>query len=143
MLLLKVKQEEIPDFSGPAYWDIPGGRVQWSTVIKEESLGRIDWDETVKMTLKREIEEETGLVDIDSFEPLSFTISNITYPVESGEIVALILKTYICKVDRAHSIPISLSQEHSEYKWVSLKDAVSLLAVKYSPEFIDALMRLW
>jgi len=140
VLLLKVRKEEVPDHPGPAYWDIPGGRIQWGSVVRDKGTNQIQWDQTVRGTLEREVQEETGLTGIESIEPFSFVISNISYPVDTGETVALLLRSYICVIPRIGDI--TLSPEHTEYGWFSPAEAAVLLAVKYPSEFCEAITRL-
>lgn len=140
ILLLKVRTEELAGYSGPAYWDIPGGRIQWTGIIRDEKSGVIHWDKVVLDTLAREIEEETGLTGLTSVYPHSFVISNVSYPVEGGEIVALLLRSYVCTLPNTSNI--TLSQEHSDYAWFSPKEAGDLLKNKFPEEFCGAIRNL-
>lgn len=140
VLLLQVRPEELAGYSGPAYWDIPGGRVQWESVIRDRDTGQIQWDETVMKTLEREVEEETGLTGIESVKPFSFVISNVSYPVDTGEIVGLLLRSYLCEIPVKDQI--SLSQEHINYAWFAPDEASELLMKKFPSEFCKALADL-
>ncbi|MEX1014214.1 MAG: NUDIX hydrolase, partial [Candidatus Paceibacterota bacterium] len=120
ILLLKVNKEKIKEFEGEAYWDIPGGRIHRGSTIEE--------------TLRREVEEETGIVDIQSIEPFTMTLSNIRIPYMDSD-TGLILSIYSCEVGDTDKI--TLSNEHSEYKWTNSKEASKLLEVKYPKEFTE------
>ena len=139
VLLLKVHKDTIPDHPGAAYWDIPGGRVKWDSIVRTDS-DQIDWEETIKRTLKREVAEETGITTVEVVELFSFDISNISYPISTGEIMGLILRTYICRFDTGHSI--DLSEEHSEYRWFAPEQAANRLSIKYPTKFCDAIAHL-
>ena len=133
ILLVRIRTEALSGYSGPAYWDIPGGRVQWGGVVRYEDTGQINWEDTIIRTLEREIEEETGLTGINSFQPFSFLISNISYPSDSGEIVGLLLRLYLCEAPKVAEIKIS--QEHSEYGWYTPGETARLLRDKFPSEF--------
>ena len=83
----------------PNEWDYPGGNVLYG--------------ETHEWSLKREILEETGL-SIEEFTPQE-VISNYD---EEKEIYSLIINY---SAD-APTHMIVLSEEHSEYQWVSLDE---------------------
>ena len=140
VLLLQVRPEELAGYSGPAYWDIPGGRIQWDSVVRDEGTDQINWPDTVLKTLEREVKEETGLTGIVAVRPFSFVISNVSYPVESGEIVGLLLRSYICNIQEIGEI--TLSQEHIDYKWFEPSEASELLKKKFPNEFCEAIADL-
>ncbi len=105
------------------HWDIPGGR------IKE--------GHSVLDTLRREIEEETGINQI--IDPVFFTavVSNFKDIPMDGKIVGLILMVYKVKVPEDSQI--TLSEEHAGFEWVGGKEAAKRLAYKYPPEFTELL----
>jgi 8-oxo-dGTP pyrophosphatase MutT (NUDIX family) len=128
ILLLEVNPEKLKKgggWNGEVYFDIPGGRVERG--------------ESVEETLRREIQEETGISDISSYTPFTMILSNIRIPT-GKEDVGLILSVYICKVE----IPkiITLSVEHRSYRWVEPSEASKLLAFKYPKEFTEKLRDL-
>jgi 8-oxo-dGTP diphosphatase len=127
ILLLKVNKAKLKGFSGDAYWDIPGGR--------------INKDSTIEETLKREIEEETALTSLLSFSKLDMVLSNnIRIPLKDGSSAGLILAIYLCEMSSCENI--SISDEHTEYKWCSPKEASELLKVKYPTDFTDKITKL-
>lgn len=126
ILLLKTNPKQLKGYSGEPYWDIPGGRIHKN--------------DTVEGTLKREVEEETGITSIKSFKPFSMVLSNnIRIPVDN-DTVGLILSSYLCDVGNASNIKIS--DEHTEFGWFSPQEAENLLAVKYPKEFVDKISEL-
>jgi 8-oxo-dGTP pyrophosphatase MutT (NUDIX family) len=125
ILLLKTDTRQLKGYDGKAYWDIPGGRIQK--------------DDTVEDTLKREIEEETGIKDVKNIRPFDMVLSNIRIPRESSD-VGLILSIHTCEVENV--IDIKLSEEHTEVKWFSPRKAAKLLEFKYPKKFTYKLKSL-
>jgi len=125
ILLLKVNKKKLKGCQGKAYWDIPGGRIERK--------------DTVEKTLKRELQEETGISNIQSFKHLNTVLSNIRIPTENGD-VGLLLAVYLCEVGT--SFGIELSDEHTEAKWFSPSEATNLLKIKYPQEFVEVVKTL-
>ena len=121
LLLLRVNVETFKHVKD-SYWDIPGGRIQKN--------------EPMEAALKREVYEETGLVEFVNLSPPMMVLSNIRIPTETGD-VGLILAAYRCKV--THNAIISLSKEHTDFGWFEPKEAAQLLAIKYPIEFTEKL----
>ncbi len=121
ILLLKVNPAQLKNYSGEAYWDIPGGRVQRGASVEE--------------TLRREVEEETGITNIKATKLVATILSNIRIPVQNGD-VGLLLSVYSCQLSEEPST-IRLSGEHTEAGWFFPKEASELLKVKYPEEFTD------
>lgn len=124
ILLLQVNSARLNDDKNE-YWDLPGGRVQRG--------------HTVLDTLRREVEEETGVKEIDGTRQIGMVLSNIRIPV-GDESVGLILSIYECNIPK--DIPITISDEHLGYKWFSPAHAAHLLGVKYPVEFCEQVERL-
>jgi 8-oxo-dGTP diphosphatase len=91
-----------------SYWDIPGGR--------------IDGNETLEETLHRELHEELPTIgnykvgDVLGAYRLSKNIENDT---------ALILVFYLI---HAEVFEVLVSEEHTDYRWVTQKDVAELLS---------------
>lgn len=117
-LLLKVNKKALKGYTGEAYWDIPGGRVQKG--------------DTVENTLKREIEEETGIKNISEPKPITMVLSNIRIPLDTYD-VGLILSIYECEINENEQI--KLSEEHTTFAWLEPQEAAKLLKIKYPDEF--------
>lgn len=97
LLLLKRRPNDVHK---PGAWDIPGGRLEQG---EDPFTG-----------LQRETKEETGL-DIEIIKPL-----DIHYFVrDDGQQITLLI--FLCSL-RSHDV--KLSQEHTEYKWVDLKEPI-------------------
>lgn len=125
ILLLKVNPAKL-NGGKKDYWDLPGGRVQKGSSVIE--------------TLRREVQEETGITEIYEITPFTMILSNIRIPLREGGDVGLILSVYTCEV--APDTPIALSQEHIASRWFRPVEAAELLRVKYPPEFTDRLRTL-
>lgn len=109
------------------HWDIPGGRIQEGHSILD--------------TLKREVEEETGINTILSSELFTVVESNFKdRPLEGGWKVGLILMIY--KVRIPQNSRIVLSEEHAGHQWVDKKEASIRLGYKYPAEFTEAIKNL-
>jgi 8-oxo-dGTP diphosphatase len=108
-----------------AYWDLPGGRLQKG--------------ETVMETLRREVEEETGLQCLDGASPFDMILTNIRISTSSGD-VGLILSIYQCNISSSF-IP-QLSSEHTSFGWFSYSETAQLLATQYPLAFIEKLSRI-
>lgn len=125
ILLLKVNKEKLKGFTGEAYWDIPGGRIQKGQTVEE--------------TLKREVEEEIGAKEVLNIKPFSMVLSKIRIP-QGDDSVGLILGAYTCEIPE--NTEIKLSNEHIEAKWFSPDEASKLLETKYPVEFTEKIKEL-
>jgi len=120
--------------SGPAeekhtkveFWDFPGGRIKEGCDIED--------------TLRREVEEELGVRgdELKIGDIFGATISN--FKASHGEDISLMLIVYKCELSGNREFV--LSEEHSEWKYVSVEDAKRLLSVKFPASFIKRLDEL-
>jgi 8-oxo-dGTP pyrophosphatase MutT (NUDIX family) len=108
-------------------WDLPGGRIEDNNQLKP--------------TLIRELQEEIGL------QQQHYTIDRLLGGFFTDIIImsdqiphGLILFVFVCKLNDA-STNITLSAEHSEYKWVTIEEAQPMLA-NWSKHFITSLSNL-
>ena len=124
ILLLKVNLKQLSG-QAEAYWDIPGGRIQKG--------------DTVEQTLRREVEEETGIKSIQNPKQLAMVLSNIRIPIGSED-VGLVLAIFTCAIKPDASI--ELSEEHTHMEWFSPKEAAEFLKIKYPPEFTSLVKNL-
>jgi 8-oxo-dGTP pyrophosphatase MutT (NUDIX family) len=98
-----------------AQWEFSGGRIDPGTMLLDN--------------LKREVKEETGL-EITS-EPKLIAAQDIMRPTKNRHIVRL---TYVGEANGE----VILSDEHTEYKWLSLEEIKKLEPIdQYLKEILD------
>jgi len=110
--------------STKGYWDIPGGR--------------IDENETLDDTLRRELREELPQIT-------NFSIGDIVHAYRLSKNIddekGLVLLFY--KVD-AESFDVVLSDEHQEYRWIT-RDTLpefSVSGVPIEPGYYEAVRKV-
>lgn len=108
-----------------AYWDIPGGRI-------EQGDG-------VAATLRREIEEETRIIDLRNITFLTSVISHHEIPINDLQKVGLVLMVYTVEVAEDAAVILDPS-EHNKYEWVDGIEAAKRLSNKYPQEFTAKLV---
>ncbi len=99
-LFLVVKRSENDDLY-PGAWEFPGGHLENG--------------ETLKEGLKRELEEEIGFTE--NFNPI-ITHYFDELKERNNELIHDLELDFIINVDSS-KIDIKLSDEHSDYKWVT------------------------
>ncbi|MDE1874056.1 MAG: NUDIX hydrolase [Candidatus Micrarchaeota archaeon] len=106
-----------------AFWDLPGGKVEWGEDIQE--------------TLQREVQEELGIRrgSLQAIEIFEASVSKIR--TSHAVHVPLILITFICRLQGRQKF--KLSDEHASYKWVGAGTAQKLLSTKFNKTFIKKL----
>ena len=122
ILILKTNPKEAGHYH-PEHWDLPGGRIKINDSIEE--------------TLRKEIEEELGIDNIEILGHFDTHISNLKIPLEN-ETVSLLMIVYKCKLPD-YNKEFNLSFEHLEYQWASVDEAKELLKVKFPDSFIEKL----
>ncbi|HEY9584638.1 MAG TPA: NUDIX hydrolase [Candidatus Paceibacterota bacterium] len=113
ILLLKRSQDKYKNVKDT--WDIPGGRINAETGLIEN--------------LKREVSEETGM----ALDPESLKLLG-AQDIFHGENSHVVRITYEGKV----SGETILSDEHSEFKWLSKNDTLKIDGLdKYLKEILE------
>lgn len=110
-------RRSLQDRSRAGEWDLPGGNVLFG--------------ENHEKSLRREIKEETGLI-VGELKPIHIN----TFLDKNKQIYFLFIKY----VTTAESTIVSLSFEHSEYKWVTKKEFAKLDTAGFSPEIAGAFL---
>ena len=82
--------------------------------------GGVNNSETFSETAKREVKEESGL-DVEVFQSKE---ESIFYSEKNNIKIQHLMKVFFGKVV---SEDIKLSEEHSDFKWLALNDAINLL----------------
>ena len=87
----------------------------------EDVGGGVEANEKPEEALIREIEEETGITDIEIIKPLTiYHFFHKGLKDEDNEIIGI---SYWCRSD---STEVVLSDEHCEYRWLTPEEAISL-----------------
>lgn len=89
--------------------------------IWEDITGRMKQSEEPEVALKREIKEETGIVDIRIVKPLTI---NHFYRGEKIPENELILIIYWCQTP---SDRVELSSEHEQFRWLTPGEALEIV----------------
>src|SRR3989344_3601203 len=110
LLLFRKANEKYKDL-----WDFPRGLVE----------------EDEKDTVIREIEEETGINDIDFIAKFREFIS--FFYKRDNELIKKEIIYFLVKTEQEK---IKLSYEHNDYKWADVKVALELLTHKSSKEVL-------
>lgn len=98
--------------------------LDWHAGEWEIHYGRIAQFEGLENSLEREVQEETGIIDIEIVKPL--TVWHIFRGSKKAE-NELIGITYHC---RTKTEKVKLSNEHSEYRWVTPATALKLIKIE-------------
>jgi dATP pyrophosphohydrolase len=128
----KIKVKQVDSYiyrntnTGPLYLMLKRNAGKYYEHLWQGVAGKIEKGETAWQTVVRELEEETGK------KPLKVFIADH------------IASFYNARIDQIQMVPIfgievdnsevQLSEEHSEYKWVSFEEALSLLTWKGQKE---------
>jgi len=94
------------------YWDFP--------------KGHIEKGETIEDTVKREVQEETGLTDIKLKEGFQVKIKYYLTTKEGEKV----LKTVIFLLAETKTKDIKISEEHVDFIWLPYEEALKKLIFK-------------
>lgn len=109
------------DVRRPLDWDLPGG-------LREEG-------EELIPSVVREITEETGL-EVEAVEPVyAKTEVRSWRPRNKEEVTENVVFIFYCA--KAKSQVITLSYEHDEYVWLSLKEAIEQMQYYLQKELLE------
>ncbi len=89
--------------NGPGIWEFPGGK--------------LEFDETLRQAIVREIQEETGIQA--SVKRLLYTADLKTHPHRQVVII-----NFLCQ---AQNNEVTLSHEHQNYLWATRQEMLTLL----------------
>lgn len=99
------------DSAGAGSWECAGGKIEFG--------------ESLEAALEREILEETGLAV--TTERILYAATLLTDPARQVVII-----TYLCRSARGE---IQLSEEHTDYRWCTLSELLTLLPPQIITDF--------
>jgi bis(5'-nucleosidyl)-tetraphosphatase len=99
------------------YWDLPKGHIEKGEKLED--------------TVKREVEEETGLKDIEFIEGFKETIKYF-FKWENKNILKFV--TFYLAETKTRDVKIS--EEHIDYEWLPYKEALEKLTFKNAKEIL-------
>lgn len=108
------------------HWDFPKGHVEEGENDEE--------------TVRREVEEETGIKDLEIIEGFreyikyAFRNSYESKEVKKGEWIIKVVNFYLAKTKTKN---IKLSFEHIGYKWLSYEDSLNQLSFKNAKDILE------
>lgn len=94
--------------------------------------GHIEKNETDEQTVKREIQEETGIKDVEIVKDFKEKI-HYYYKFE-GELITKTVMFYLAKTDEDQ---VKLSFEHIGYAWLPYEKALSKLTFENAKEILE------
>ena len=100
------------------YWDLPKGHIEKG----EDEIG----------TIKREVEEETGLRDIDLVDGFKETIKY--FFKWEGKTVLKFVTFYLAETKTKE---IKVSREHIGFEWLPYKEALEQITFKNAKEILQ------
>lgn len=112
VLILK---RSVSAFSRPGKWDLPGGNSEWPSQLNEPTINLHQQD------IVREVYEETGL----KVAPETFNKDSLVYFAtyfEPDREVYSINCGWVVELESASTSTVKISQEHTEFAWISLED---------------------
>jgi len=121
-----VLKANLATFKSPTkeHWDLPGGRIH-----KRENI---------ETALRREVEEEIGVEDLEILELLDASISKMRLSfIDMG----LILFTYLCRISNDQEIKLT-DNEHTQFRWVNPREAALLLSTKFADSLVQKVSNL-
>ncbi|MEE8478680.1 MAG: NUDIX domain-containing protein [Candidatus Neomarinimicrobiota bacterium] len=128
----KIKVKQVDSYiyrntnTGPLYLMLKRNTGKYYEHLWQGVAGKIEKGETAWQTVVRELEEETGK------KPLKvFIADNIASFYNARKDHIQMVPIFGIEVDNSE---VQLSEEHSEYKWVSFEEALSLLTWKGQKE---------
>lgn len=99
--------------------------------------GNIEKGETFKQTVVREVQEETGISDIDFVEGFEDKVEY--YYQRNGEVIHKEVIFYLANTKTNNVI---LSHEHRDYTWLNFDDALMKLTYKTAQKLFKKIKEL-
>lgn len=101
----------------------------------EFAKGHIEEGENVEQTIKREVQEETGIADLEiipGFKENSKYFFRKSYGLkgEAKKIAPWVFKLVVFLLAQTQTENVTLSKEHIGFAWLPIKDAVKKITFK-------------
>lgn len=110
-------------------------RADYAPGIWEFVTGRIKQFEEPEVALRREVQEEAGLTDIKIVKPFKVSHFFRGEPIAEKELILII---YWCMTS---SCEVKISEEHEDFQWVTLGEALELVEHPGVKSDIEAFIR--
>jgi 8-oxo-dGTP diphosphatase len=101
---------------GPGLYTIPGGKTEGNDTVEE--------------TLKKEVLEETGLV----LMPGKILLVDKSFVRPDGQTAKVL--SFLCQAKNTENV--KLSEDFTEYKWITFEELRNLPHIGLEPEFLKA-----
>ena len=113
--LLAVRRSK-DQYSRAGKWDLVGGSLDPEDIqVWKDGSGKGDDQDILVKSIRREIREETGLSVLAG----SMRVVHVASGYNEKKGVLILAIGYVCQVEPDQSV--KLSEEHSEYCWISLQ----------------------
>jgi 8-oxo-dGTP diphosphatase len=117
--ILALKRTDDAKRPNPGCWDLPGGRVEASDIVKwKAKSGRGDDNDILVKALRREIKEETNL------EVGNIRAIHSASGFSEKKSVFIVAIGYVC--DAVDKDALELSSEHVDFCWVAKDEFLKL-----------------
>ena len=128
----KIKVKQVDSYiyritsNGPVYLMLKRSTGKYYEHLWQGVAGKIEKGETATQTVLRELKEETG-----KESKKLFVADHIASFYDASKDHILMVPIFGIEVENSE---VQISDEHSEYKWVSFEDALALLTWKGQKE---------
>jgi len=130
--ILALKKTDDPVRPNPGCWDLAGGRVESSDIVKwKNKSGKGDDNDILINALRREIKEETGL------EVKNICAIHAASAYSESKEMLIVAIGYSCKA--ADERRLKLSAEHTEFRWAA-KEEFMRLEIGNDDRFIESFL---
>ncbi|NCN45370.1 MAG: hypothetical protein COU63_01450 [Candidatus Pacebacteria bacterium CG10_big_fil_rev_8_21_14_0_10_36_11] len=106
--------------SRPGSWDLPGGNVEWPAEMMESGRN------LHQAEIAREVIEETGLEVLPEVFELENMVHFFSYYDERKAVYSIVCGWVVKNLTDLRPDQVLLSDEHTEYRWVTADEANSL-----------------